>query len=83
MKEISMKRWTLLLSAAALCLMASNQAQASFQVIRWSSGFCQIWNNDFPGVPFQTDRKAVSKKFKTIEEAWAARGKLVAAKKCW
>jgi hypothetical protein len=52
--------------------MASSQAQASFQVIRWTSGFCQIWNNDLPGVvPFQKDHKAVSKKFKTIEEAWS------------
>jgi hypothetical protein len=79
-----MKRWSVLLSTAALCVMASSQAQASFQVIRWTSGFCQIWNNDLPGVvPFQKDHKAVSKKFKTIEEAWVARGKLVVAKTCW
>jgi hypothetical protein len=78
-----MKRWSLVLSAAAVCIMASSQAQASFQVVRWSSGFCQIWNNAVPAVPFQRDRKAVSKAYGTFGEAFAARGRLVAAKKCW
>ena len=78
-----MKRWSLVLSAAAVCIMASSQAQASFQVVRWSSGFCQIWNNAVPAVPFQRDRRAVSKKYRTFGEAFAARGRLVAAKKCW
>ena len=78
-----MKRWSLLLSAAALCIMVSSQAEARFQVVRWSSGFCQVWNTDLPGVPFQRDYKAVSKKYKTIGEALSARGRLVAAKKCW
>jgi hypothetical protein len=76
-----MKRWSVILGAVAA--LASSQAQAGFQVIRWSSGFCQVWNTGVPGLPFQTDRKAVSKTFKTIGEALDARGKLVAAKKCW
>jgi hypothetical protein len=81
--EMTMKRWSLVLSAAAVCIMASSQAQASFQVVRWSSGFCQVWNNAVPAAPFQRDHKAVSKKYKTIGEALAARGRLVAAKNCW
>jgi hypothetical protein len=78
-----MKRWSLVLSAAAVCIMASSQAQASFQVVRWTSGFCQIWDNNLPRNPIQRDYKAVSKKYKSFGEAFAARGRLVAAKKCW
>ena len=78
-----MKRWSLILSAAAVCIMASSQAQADFQVVRWTSGFCQIWDTKLPANPIQRDHKAVSKKYKTFGEAFAARGKLVAAKKCW
>ena len=78
-----MKRWSLILSAAAICVVASSQAQASYQVIRWTSGFCQIWNHSVPTKPFPNDFKAVSRSYKTFDKALAARTKLVGKKACW
>ena len=53
-----MNRWSLILSVAAICTLASSQAQASYQILRWTSGFCQIWNHAIPGKPLTNDFKA-------------------------
>ena len=78
-----MKRWTLILSVAAICVAASSQAQASWTVIRWKSGFCQLWDNSIKTKPWTKDYKAVSKPQKTLARAMAVRTKLVSKKKCW
>jgi hypothetical protein len=78
-----MKRWYIILSVAAMAMMASNQARADFQVIRWTSGFCQIWDHAVPTMPIAGDFKAVSKRFKTFGEAWSERGKLIGRGTCW
>jgi hypothetical protein len=77
-----MNRWSLILSVAAICTLASSQAQASYQILRWTSGFCQIWNHAIPGKPLTNDFKA-SRPFNTFEEALAVKLKLVAASQCW
>ena len=46
-----MKNLTLILSAVAICVVASNQAQASWSVVRWNSGFCQPWDSAVPFKP--------------------------------
>ena len=78
-----MKRWSAALSAAAICVMASSQAQASYQVIRWNSGMCQVWNHAMPGKPWTSDYKAVSRPTKTFNKALAVKMKLVGKKVCW
>ena len=78
-----MKRWSLILSAAAICVVASSQAQASWSVIRWKSGFCQVWDNAVPTKPWPKDYKVVSRPHKTFAGAWARRMKLVGKKACW
>ena len=78
-----MKRWSLILSAAAICVVASSQAQASYSVIRWKSGFCQVWDNSFKTKPWSKDYRVVSRTQKTFAAAWARRTKLVSKKACW
>ena len=78
-----MKRWSLILSVAAISIAASTQAQASYQIIRWTSGFCQIWDQSNPIKPFSNDYKAGRKTFKTFDAATAMRAKLVAHRQCW
>jgi hypothetical protein len=78
-----MKRWSVVLSAAAICVMASSQAQASYQVIRWTSGFCQVWNHAIPGKPWPNDYKAVSRPYKSFNKALAVKMKLVGKRACW
>ena len=51
-----MRHLCLLAAAATIAvsaLAASNPAEASFHLIRWQdSGFCQIWDQNVPGVPY-------------------------------
>ncbi len=77
-----MKNLTLILSAAAICVVASNQAQASWSVVRWNSGFCQPWDSAVPFKPPAGQYKVVSRSYKTFDKAMAKRAKLVAKKAC-
>ena len=76
-------RWSLILSAAAISIVASSQAQADYSIIRWTSGFCQVWNNSTPWKPFPNDYKTGRKTFKTFGDAMAARRQLIARRQCW
>ena len=78
-----MRLFSLILTAAAISTMASSQARADYQIIRWTSGFCQIWNQSIPTKPFPNDYKAGRKTFKTFGAATATRAQLVAARQCW
>ena len=78
-----MKRLGLILSAAVICVVASSQAQASYSVIKWKSGFCQVWDNALPTKPSPKDYKIVSRPHKTFAGAMNRRMKLVGKKACW
>jgi hypothetical protein len=77
-----MKRLTLILSAAAICAVASSQAQASWSVVRFNSGFCQPWDSTMAFKPPADQYKLVSRSYKSFDKAMAKRTKLVAKKKC-
>ena len=76
-------RWSLILAAAAIGIVASSQAQADYSIIRWTSGFCQVWNNSTPWKPFPSDYKAGRKTFKTFNAAMDTKRQLVARRQCW
>ena len=76
-------RWSLILAAAAIGIVASSQAQASYSLIRWTSGFCQVWDNSTPWKPFPSDYKAGRGTFKTFNAAMATKRQLVARRQCW
>jgi hypothetical protein len=78
-----MKLLSVILSAAAISTAASSQAQADYQIIRWTSGFCQIWDQSTPHRPFTNDFKAGRKTFRTFAAATETRARLVAARQCW
>jgi hypothetical protein len=78
-----MNRWTLILSVAAICILTSAQARADFQLIRWASGFCQIWDLSIPGKPLTNDYQLGKRSFKTFDEAMAVKMGLVARGVCW
>ena len=77
-----MKYLALLLSTCVMCLTASGQAYADYSIIRWTSGFCQIWDNSTPWKPFPTDYKAGRVQFKTMEAAFATKEQLIARREC-
>ena len=77
-----MTRWSLILGAAAICILTSSHAQADFQLIRWASGFCQIWDLSFGNLPFPNEYQLGKRSFKTFDEAMAAKLELVARGQC-
>jgi hypothetical protein len=77
-----MKRWSLILCAIAFGASISSPAEASFSVIRWTSGFCQIWDNSIPTVPWPGDWLTVSKSYPTLGGAAAAKSRLLSQGKC-
>ena len=78
-----MKYLAFLVSACAMSMAASGQARADYSVIRWTSGFCQVWNNSTPWKPFPSDYKAGRKTFKTFNAAMDTKRQLVARRQCW
>jgi hypothetical protein len=77
-----MKQWSLVLFAAALTVAVSSPAHATYQVIRWTSGFCQVWSHAIPTRPFPGDFRAVSPPYRTAARATAELYRLIAARRC-
>jgi len=75
-------KYVLLISACAIGITASSAAYADYSIIRWTSGFCQIWDNSTPWKPFPTDYKAGRIQFKTFGAALAAKSGLIARREC-
>ena len=54
-----MRRFSKLCVAAGLAaaaFVATSPAQAGYHLIRWQdSGFCQIWDESFPTVPYPSN----------------------------
>ena len=78
-----MKRWTLILSTVAVCIMASSQAQASWSAIPLeerlscaSRGQC-----DFNQAVARRLRRGLPPK--TLGKALSKRARLVGKKACW
>lgn len=73
----------LALCAAALALFAAQPAEASFKVIKWNTGWCQIWNNNTPWNAGPFGWSAVSPNFNTMGEANVAKLDLARKGVCW
>ena len=77
-----MKRWSLIFGIVTMSVAISGQALASFEIIRWSSGYCEVRDQSSPFKPFGSDYKKGRKAFKSFDEATAARAKLIALRQC-
>ncbi len=75
-------RWSVILSFAAATAAASSQAQANYQIIRWTSGYCHMGPVNSTK-PFPSDYKAGRKTFKTFGAATPMRAQLIAQRQCW
>jgi hypothetical protein len=80
---MAVKRYALIFSSAALTVIASSQAQAGYKIIRWSSGFCQIWDDSTPWKPFPSDYKTGRVEFKSFAAATVVKAQLIARRQCW
>jgi hypothetical protein len=71
------------LLAAAVLTVASTPAHARYQVIRWTSGWCQVWNHAIPGRPFPDDWKPSKHIHMTFIAALDEKMDLVKRGYCW
>jgi hypothetical protein len=78
-----MKRWFLVLNASLVSIVACSPARAGYQIIRWTSGYCQIVDQASQFRPFSNDYKTGRKTFRSFGEATAVRAKLAAQRQCW
>ena len=78
-----MKRFTLALTAVALFAISSIPAKADWSVIRWSSGYCQIWDHAVPTpLPPLNEFAALGPRFATFGEAFGALDRAIQTRAC-
>lgn len=71
-------------AAAALAFVAAAPAaQASFKVIKWDTGICQVWNNATPWDAGPFGWRTVSRDYVTLDSALNKRHNLIMAGRCW
>lgn len=72
-----------LLAAAGLAVtafVAASPAEAAFHLIRWQcNGFCQVWDESIPTMPWPSDYSTVSESVPTFVEALALKEGLIRA----
>lgn len=71
------------LAAAALAFIAAQPAQASFKVIKWDTGLCQVWNNATPWDAGPFGWRTVSRDYQTLGSALNKRHTLASSGQCW
>jgi hypothetical protein len=82
--EKATMRLTLALGALVLVLSASSPARADFTVIRWSTNYCSIWNDENKNL-WPTWEKGwikVSPRYRSREAAWGTLTKHWAKRIC-
>ena len=77
-----MKRLSVIFSIITVTLAMSDRALAAFEIIRWSSGYCEVRDQTSPFKPLGNDYKTGRKTFRSFDEATAARAKLIALHQC-
>ena len=71
------------LGVAALALVAAQPADASFKVIKWNTGYCQVWNNATPWNAGPFGWSVASRDYASLGDAVVARHNLVRQGRCW
>lgn len=78
-----MTRLSLALTAIALFAASSMPAKADFSLIRWNTGWCQIWDHAIPSpLPPTAEFKALGPRFATFGDAYAAFGNALQTRTC-
>jgi hypothetical protein len=72
-----------ILAAVALACIAAQPAEASFKVIKWDSGFCQVWNNATPWNAGPIGWRTMSRDYQSLRRAIYKRHRLIRAGQCW
>lgn len=82
-----MRKLPMLAAAAGLAvtaLVATTPAQANYHLIKWDTGFCQIWDEAFPlpMAPWPTNYTRVSATVPTLLDALNVKNSMLTAGAC-
>ncbi len=81
-----MRRVVLLSAVAGLAITAiaaASPAEAAFHLIRWEgTGFCQIWDESIPTVPYPSNYAVVSDSVPTFWDALAVKDGMLRSGAC-
>ena len=78
-----MTRLSLALTAVALFAVSTMPAKADFSLIRWNSGWCQIWDHAVPSpLPPSVEFSALGPRYATFGDAYAAFGNALQTRAC-
>jgi hypothetical protein len=72
-----------LAAAVVAFVAAAPAANATFKVIKWDTGICQVWNNATPWDAGPGGWRTVSRDYVTLGSALNKRVNLISAGKCW
>ena len=79
-----MKKLTLALATAAVAFVAAAPAaQATYKVIKWDSGMCQVWDNSTQWNAGPGGYHNASRNYITLGSAIGKHDRLVAKGRCW
>jgi hypothetical protein len=70
-----------IVSIATVAAIYTTPASANYEIIRWSSGMCQVIDQSLK--PFSHDFKKGRKVFKTYEQANFFKAGLISKGQCW
>jgi hypothetical protein len=71
------------LGLAVSALAATSSANAApYHVIRWSSGYCSVWDEFWPAPGWPTDYNIVSGQLPTMDAALETKGRMIQERHC-
>lgn len=78
-----MSRCCLALCALAIAFVASSPARADYTLVRWTSGDCKIWSEDFDARrPWGNDWIVLASGLPTYDYAWQVLREEIALGSC-
>jgi hypothetical protein len=80
-KGIYMKVALSVVSAVTMVAIFATPASANYEIIRWSSGMCQVIDQSLK--PFSNDFKKGRKRFTSYEQANLFKAQLILKGQCW
>lgn len=68
--------------AASVFTVASPAKASPYHLIRWSSGYCQVWDEFWPAPGWPTDYSIISGRLPTLDAVAETKARLIQEHRC-